>query len=382
MKIKLTAIAAMVASSLSIVATEPTNQELLELLKKQQAQIEALIKKVEASEQKVEATIDVVESTMSQQSTSNSSFGGYGEMHYNNFEDKKTLDLHRFVLFFGHDFNDSTRFFSELEVEHAFIQGGEGGEVAIEQAYIEHDLSDTTSLKVGMFLVPVGLMNETHEPPTFYGVERNLIEKNIIPTTWREGGVNLTIKPQQGLAFDLGVSSGLYVDSSYKIRGGRQQLFKANADSLAYTGRVKYSATPGLELAATLQYQTDITQGAEGVSATLIEAHAVYQNEAFTLKALYAGWDVDSDDAKALGRDEQTGYYIEPSYKMNEKLGFFARFGAYDNEAGISADTEIKQTNVGLNYWLHENVVVKFDIESVSGAKDGNGFNLGMGYMF
>ena len=44
-------------------------------------------------------------------------------------------------------------------------------------------------MKAGLFLIPVGILNQTHEPDTFYGVERNNVEKNIIPTTCGEGGL-------------------------------------------------------------------------------------------------------------------------------------------------------------------------------------------------
>ena len=120
-------------------------------------------------------------------------------MHYNNLsnqydgvdakDDKDELDLHRFVLFFGHQFTNDVRFFSELEVEHNVAGEGKNGEVEIEQAYIEWDYTDNHALKSGVFLVPVGILNETHEPDTFYGVERNAVEKDIIPSTWWEGGV-------------------------------------------------------------------------------------------------------------------------------------------------------------------------------------------------
>ncbi len=116
--------------------------------------------------------------------------GGYGELHYNNISaedssrDYKSIDFHRFVLFFGHEFNDSTRFYSEVELEHSFIAdtgGNTPGEVELEQAYIEWDLRDNLHAKGGLFLVPVGILNQTHEPNTFYGVERNDVENIIIP---------------------------------------------------------------------------------------------------------------------------------------------------------------------------------------------------------
>mgnify|MGYP001822965213 CR=1 FL=1 len=103
--------------------------------------------------------------------------GGYGELHYNNWEFPdgskfREIDFHRFVLFFGYDFSDSIRFHSELELEHSVAGEGQNGEIELEQAYIEFDLTENMETKVGLFLMPVGILNETHEPTTFYGVER------------------------------------------------------------------------------------------------------------------------------------------------------------------------------------------------------------------
>jgi hypothetical protein len=250
--------------------------------------------------------------------------GGYGELHYNNYEDAEVkVDFHRFVLFFGHEFTDKIRFFSEFELEHSIAGDGKTGEVELEQAYVEYDYSDTITTKTGLFLIPVGIINDTHEPPTYYGVERNGVEKNIIPATWWEAGVAGNFKLAPGLvAIDAAVTGGLKVGDDYKIRGGRQKIAKASAENIAYTGRVKYTAIPGLELAATLQYQTDLTQSAIGIddaSAILFQAHAIYQVDNFTVRALYAAWGIDGEEAKALGRDEQTGWYIETSYMFNEK---------------------------------------------------------------
>lgn len=369
-------------------ASEET-QELRKIIEQQQKVLQDLEKRLEETEKRVEKTADVVEESSTAKSAT--TIGGYGELHYNNItdnksgNDKKEFDFHRFVLFFGHEFTSNTRFFSELEVEHSISGDGQNGEVELEQAYIEHDFSDALTAKAGLFLMPVGIINETHEPPAFYGVERNPVEKDILPATWWEAGLNLNIKAAPGLAFDAAVTSGLNVGDDYKIRGGRQKVSKAKADDLAYTARVKYTAVPGLELAATAQYQSDLTQGAGDVdtaSATLITAHAIYSIENFTIKALYAQWDIDGQEAKALGRDEQSGYYIEPSYRFNESFGVFARYNAWDNNAGNGDDTEVTQTNVGVNYWLHENVVFKADYEKVGGAKDADGFNLGVGYQF
>ncbi|MEZ9198068.1 porin [Shewanella sp. 10N.286.54.B9] len=364
--------------------------ELRKIIEQQQKVLQDLEKRLDETEKRVEKTADVVEESASE-SKSATTIGGYGELHYNNItdnksgKDKKAIDFHRFVLFFGHEFTESTRFFSELEIEHALSGDDKPGEVELEQAYIEHDFNDMFVGKAGLFLMPVGIINETHEPPAFYGVERNPVEKNIIPATWWEAGAALNLKAAPGLAFDGAITSGLKVDETYSIRGGRQKVAKADASDLAYTARVKYTAVPGLELAATAQYQADLTQSTGGVdtaSATLLSAHAIYSIQGFTVKALYAQWDIDGKEAEALGRDEQNGWYIEPSYKFNDSFGIFARYNEYDNNAGNSDDTNVEQTNVGINYWLHENVVFKADYEKVGGAKDADGFNLGVGYQF
>jgi hypothetical protein len=369
----------------AVMANEDT-ETLRNVIAEQQKILKKLEKRLDETEQRLEATADQVESSVSSSPFAKTTIGGYGELHYNNYENKEAkVDFHRFVLFFGHEFNAKTRFFSEFELEHSLAGEGKPGEVELEQAYVEYDYSDTLTTKTGLFLIPVGILNETHEPPTFYGVERNGVEKNIIPATWWEAGVAGNFKLAPGLAIDAAITSGLNVGDDYKIRGGRQKVAKASADNLAYTGRVKYTAIPGLELAATLQYQTDVKQSASDVEdapATMFEAHAIYQVNDFTVRALYATWDIDGTEAKALGRDQQTGWYIEPSYMINKDLGAFARYAEYNNEAGLSSSNAVESTSVGINYYLHENVVLKADYEELGGSKDSKGFNLGFGYNF
>jgi len=347
----------------------------------------------ETAEAVAEATDEAVKAAAS--NNSKTTIGGYGELHYNNLNDqngdsdKKELDFHRFVLFFGHEFNDRLRLFSELELEHSISGDGQNGEVELEQAYIEYDISSQHQVKGGLFLTPVGIINETHEPNTFYGTERNPVEKNIIPTTWWEGGVMFSGQIADGFSYDVAATSGLNtsLDSNYKVRSGRQKVSEAEAEDLAYTGRLKWTAIPGVELAATLQYQEGMTQSQDPTagSATLFETHAVIQQGDFGLRALYARWDLDGDGPKSIGADEQEGWYVEPSYRINELFGVFARYNQWDNQAGSSFDTEYNQVDLGVNWWPHENVVVKLDYQDQdvpAGKKELDGVNLGLGYQF
>ena len=324
------------------------------------------------------------------------SIGGYGELHYNNLSgkggasDKDEIDFHRFVLFFGHEFTDSIRFFSELELEHSLAGEGKEGEVELEQAYIDFDLNDHHTARAGLFMLPIGIINETHEPPTFYGTERNPIEKNIIPATWWEAGAGLHGQLGHGLSYDVYVHSGLAVPNSFNIRSGRQKVSEAKANDPAATARLKYTGIPGLEIALTAQHQQDMGQGlVDGLdSGNLIETHAVWSTGPFTLKALYAAWDIDGSAVEAAGADKQKGFYLEPSYRLSEKFGVFARFNQWDNKAGSNSgsakDSEKEQWDLGVNYWPHEDVVIKADYQYQNNddGKDQNGLNIGIGYQF
>ncbi len=319
--------------------------------------------------------------------TGATTIGGYGELHYNRLEGKKEMDFHRFVLFFDHEFNDRIRLFSELELEHALAADNKKGEVELEQAYIDFKLNDRHAAKGGLFLIPVGILNETHEPPTFYGVERNSVENVIIPTTWWEAGAGLHGEIAPGVGYDLALTSGLNVPATgadaYKIRSGRQKVSYAKADDLAYTARLKWTSMPGVEVAGSLFYQGDLSQtGTDTLEGGLLtEVHAIVQQGQFGLRALYARWDLEGSGPKAVGMDEQVGWYLEPAFRINDQFGVFVRYSAWDTKAGSSADTETKQGSIGVNYWPHENVVVKFDYQDES--KEANdGFNLGIGYQF
>jgi len=415
-KFKRTLIAASLLAAGTVANAAPSNEELWQMMQDMQQQMKDvqmqnqqlkaenadLKGKVEETEQAVEAVVVATEEAASSSlfSSGRTSIGGYGELHYNNLDDNNgdndldRLDFHRFVLFFSHEFTDDLRFWSEFELEHSVAGEGKEGEVELEQAYIEYDINDQNRVKGGVFLMPVGIINETHEPDTFYGVERNPIENKIIPSTWWEAGTMFSGDIANGFAYDLAVTSGLDVSkkgdkSTFKIRDGRQKVANAQANDLAYTGRLKWTAVPGVELSLTAQYQEDITQGniAESDDAVLIETHAVIQQGAFGLRALYAQWDLEGDAPKVAGYDEQTGWYIEPSYKINKNLGVFARYSAWDNQAGMSSiESEFEQFDLGVNWWIHKNVVLKLDYQFQDAESDTaterEGLNLGLGYQF
>lgn len=410
-----TLLAAALAAATSTASADGSDQDLRELIEQQQRQIELLqqqldatrgvleelsaqvqsntVASVEANE-KAEILADNLDSrpVVAQSATK---LGGYGEMHINMLENQANgesfneIDFHRFVLFLQHDFNDRLRVNSELEIEHAYSGEGKPGAVELEQAYVEYDWAEQQSLKAGVFLVPVGILNETHEPPTFYGVERNPVEKNIIPTTWWEGGLAFSGAFGDGFRYDAAAHSGLFTEGSddYAIRPGRQKVAKARFDSQAYTGRLRWLGIPGLELSATVQYQEDITQDTDPAAgaAWLTSAHAIWQREHFGLRALYADWSLDGAGPEAIGADRQYGWYLEPSWRFNSHWGVFGRYNEWDNRAGDDTDSEYSEWNVGVNYWLYPDVVFKVDYQdqdAPAGKSEWDGWNLGVGYQF
>ncbi len=401
------ATALLTASGVAGAADMPSSEEMWNIIRQQQREIEALKHQQQVTDEKVEATgqaLDSVSTSPSMAGTHQTDalgdkhdafahgkfgrtvVGGYGEMHYNNLDSKKEIDFHRAILFLGHEFTDSIRFFSEIEYEHANTEAN--GVVELEQAYVEFDLGQNHSARAGLFLVPTGILNETHEPATFYGVERNPVENNIIPTTWWVGGASLRGEIAPGWSYDFAVHEGLNTSLSdnYAVRRGRQSTSEADANDLASTARIKWTGIPGVELATSVQYQQDITQSTDPSAgdAWLFEAHADIRRGPFGLRALYATWNLEGNGPASVGADEQTGFYIEPSFKVTRQWGVFARYNQWDNQAGDSLDSEKVQYNAGVNYWPHPDVVLKADLrrQDNQGASNDNGFNLGVGYQF
>jgi len=383
----------------------PNIEEIWTIVQQQQAEIDELKRKLAAADaqlaaadQKIEATGDYLDAiAIADMQPPATSVGGYGEVHYNNLDaddsarDLDQVDFHRFVLFFGHEFSDRIRFFSELEIEHSIAGDGQPGEVELEQAYVDFALTDTLSTRAGLFLLPVGIINETHEPPSFYGVERNDVENIILPSTWWEAGASLNGHFDNGLSWDVALHSGLAMPttggSAFRVRSGRQKVGEAIASDPAYTARVKYTGIPGLELAASYQYQTDPSQipgdGLDG--GQLFTTHAVYEQGGFGLRGLYAAWRFDGVAVEAADADQQDGWYLEPSYRFTEKWGVYAR---YEDLDGARDQDKFTQNEIGFNYWPIDGVVLKMDYRqrdhslTSSSVNDFDALDLGFGFAF
>ncbi len=357
--------AALAAAGITQAAAAPSLEELTAIVNAQQDQIDAMQQSADRGRTHI---------------------GGYGELHANfNQGGDNELDFHRFVLFFGHDFNDRLRFRSEFELEHALAGDGKPGEVELEQAFIEYDWSAGSVLRAGVMLVPVGILNETHEPTTFYGVERNRVENRILPSTWWEAGAAWSqTLGDSGLSYDVFLHGGLETDLSGggPIRSGRQKVAEAVANDFAATARLRYQGIAGLQLSASLQYQQDLSQQAgDGIDdAMLFTTHAILNRGMFGLRALFAQWNIEGSAAQALARDRIGGWYVEPQLRPSACWGVFARYSALEQ----TRDAEETNLSAGINFWPHEQVVLKADYSHRDNPNNSTAkaFNLGLGYQF
>jgi len=342
---------------------------------------------------------------------------GYGEGGYRKFRQSgnATADLERFVFGFNHRFDERLTFHSEIEVEHAVVSSGDNGEAAIEQAWLNYKVSDAANVKGGLFLIPLGILNETHEPPAYYGVMRNQVETRIIPTTWRELGTGVHGIVGEGLRYDVGVTtnfdSGKLGDPSTGIRSGHQEGQLANARNLAVYGALNYRRA-GLLVGGGVFTGNTGQNGASnpalrGVSArlTLWDVHAQYRVAGLDLQALYAAGTLGDADTlnAAVGATATTpfavpksmkGSYVQAAYHAYKRGIFdvapFVRYERIDiKQQEDPANGQLQDPNnieriktIGVNFWVHPQVVLKADIQRHATDKSQDRFDLGLGYMF
>jgi hypothetical protein len=315
---------------------------------------------------------------------------GYMDFHFNKPQfDDGILDFHRFVLLVTHRFTDRLRFVGELELEHALVEGlEEAGELELEQAYLDFLLTRAFNVRAGMMLVPVGIINERHEPPVFYGVERPLVDTVIVPTTWFEPGVGVHGEIGRGWryrGFVMAPLNAAEFDAEEGIRNGRQKGSEANAGRVALTGRLEYVGFPGLTAGVSFW------SGRSGfefrplfdVPVNVAEADARYSRDRLELRGQFAHVSIDNADLlNDLGllrtgvspnvASALRGFYLEGGYRVISgarfgDLGVFARYENVDTQfrmpAGYVPLQEFDRDAwvTGFTLWPDPDVAIKLD---------------------
>jgi len=335
--------------------------------------------------------------------------GGYGELHYNEPDGaaRGTLDFHRFVLYLGHSFNEHLGFKSEIEIEHTKLEGGQGGELAIEQAYLDWHFCERIGLKAGIILPPVGIINQIHEPPTFNGVERPNVDLFVIPTTWRESGAGIYGTLSEGVSYQLYVVAGLLAKNFTGEEGiyeGKQEAFESSPQNPSLTGRLSYVPMPELKLGGSFfaGNTTDGDSAAGSGTLVLISGDVQYSRDQFTLRAegtLESIGDAGKINA-AFGSDvadQIYGFYNEGAYDVipwlaaesNQSLSPFLRYEKYNTQAKVTGFTAIplydrNNITIGATFKPTYNTAFKIDYQFFNNAADANTkqFNAGIGYSF
>ena len=297
---------------------------------------------------------------------SGSAFGGYGELTFNApANGPSVVDMRRFVIYFGHDFSEKLRFYSEVEIEHAISSADDAGEVEIEQAYLDGLLSKRLNLRGGLILMPVGIVNVYHEPPSFNGVDRPDLDQFVIPSTWREAGIGIFGELAEGLRYQLyGVTgfnaNGFTAESA--LREGHQEAQLAYGGDFGAVARLDYEPFLGTVFgfsayAATSGNTLRSTVGRVPVS--LFEADVRTRWGGFTARAqaavLFVGQAAALNQALEAGSEEQQaalpvssqarGAYLEVGYDLlrllapgeRQNLTAFVRGEYVDTQADVPA---------------------------------------------
>ena len=342
-----------------------------------------------------------------------SSLSGYMDFHFNNREhEDPVIDFHRFVLLFTHSFSDRVRFVSELELEHSLVGEDGEGELELEQAYIDFLLARELNFRAGMLLVPVGIINERHEPPVFHGVERPFVDDVIVPSTWFDAGAGIHGEIGEGLRYRAYVmapldASGFTADEG--IRDGRQKGAESTVRNIATTGRVEYVGLAGLWTGASFwRGKTGFAFPRIESQVTVGEVDARYRVGELEARAQYAHVWLDGmgELNRALRIANQPGaniarqirgFYLEASYFVlpnpaPREAAVFVRYENFDTQYRMPDGFQrLQQFDrdawvVGVSYYPDPDVVLKLDYSVVRNQSnvidEPNSLNVGLGWWF
>lgn len=361
-------------------------------------------------------------------SSKNITVGTYAQIDYNqqvagDTRYNGTLDVHRLVLFLGYKFNDRTHFVTEVEYEHV-------NEVFVEQAFLNYQIRPELNLRVGLLLIPMGIINEYHEPTTFNGVERPNIDGQIVPSTWREMGVGFSGNfPNASLKYQAYVVNGFngFSGGSGVLRGkdafrkGRQKAAKSYMSSPNLSMKMDYYGITGLKLGLAGYFgnsQSELYNGvakddqlalaqadSSVVKVSMIGFDARYQNNGFQARAQVIKANISNTSAynTFTGKDLGSGlfgYYLEAGYDVlrffdintDKKLVAFTRYEKYNTHDKVSSELtkndayDRTDITAGLGFWLSSGAVLKADYQVFknedSASSDKNQINLGLGIWF
>lgn len=361
-------------------------------------------------------------------SDSRITLGGYGEIDFNKPLSRKgehqngSFDVHRMVFLTGYKFNDRLNFVTELEIEHI-------KEVFIEQAFIDYRVHNYIHFRAGLMLVPMGIINEYHEPVTFNGVERPNLDKYLIPTTWREIGAGFSgTIPDVGIRYQAYIINGLSgydteasLSGKSGLRSGRQKGAQTTFSHPNFTSRIEYFGLNKLKIGVSGYFgktqsslynnvssenPTSLAQADSSViNLSMLTFDARYKNKGFeaTGQFVMANLANTSQYNSMFGTNVGSafqGYYVEAGYdvlrllkkKTDKRLVAFCRYENYNTHHKV--ENELTKNNsynriditTGLTFHIDKGVAFKADFQQfknkAAGSEINNQVNFGVGVWF
>ncbi len=332
---------------------------------------------------------------------------GYGEVLYTHDINNKlgVANVRRNVLFIGNRFNEKIAFFSELELEDAKVEGGEAsGEISLEQCFIKFDVNRSLYINAGFFTPRIGLINENHLPTTFNANDRPVVERILIPATWREVGVAIYGSPRNlpGFNYSIALINGLDASGfslEKGIRGGRGEGSNVQARQKAITAALLYYFGPWRFQCSSYiggSVGTDnksadllgLSTGTFGTPVFLNEANLQFRRKAVHLKFLAVQINIPNADLLNTAYSNNNvanisrGFYTECAYDLlykkqqgNKQFNIFTRYEFVDMNAKLPsngiANKYYTQHHIfaGFNWMPHRGVGVKLDYHYINNGE-------------
>ncbi len=349
------------------------------------------------------------------------SVGGYGELWFTNIPGKKPsteMDLYRFIMYLGYAFTERLKFNSEIEIEHAVAGDEKPGYLAIEFAFVDYRFTDTFGIRGGMVLVPLGITNEYHEPPTYFSVRQPYLEKTLFPFTWRENGIGAygetdLFEYRFYLINGMKAEEGKYKQST-PFKKLKQDGAEAISDALAFTGRVDFKLPRNLKVGgATFISGVQNPQGEKLGTISVFSPHLWWQYGGFDVRFVGAYTTVSGADKITAELSPATcsvnpadcnvfpekmqGFYLQIAYnilrftELDQELYLFGKYEDIDVYKEVPAGYQkpegekFRIYNLGLSYRPHPLVALKADYarKEVSGnAPNEDIYSMAITWMF
>ena len=312
----------------------------------------------------------------------------YGEHQWSRFDEtSENVDSHKLTLALDTEITTNWHFNLALSYENGWNERypGDGfntdtSEFIAESLNVTWQYAEHHQLTVGRFYLPIGIVNKADGQFAAMGVNRNPVEINIIPTNWVETGLMASGLITDNLSYDFSIHSALIMEDAGLVRDGRNSDSFSVSKAHAFTARLGYQPWDALSWFTSFHFEVDTTdwEGWGNNSAGLIQSHLIYETGSFRHTAFYAYWDIDGIRYEWSGREKQNGWYFESVYRVSEAWSTFIRLNEWDNEQDNNIPSRVRQLDLGFNYAVGNDLILKADVSKFYKSQEGHGINLGL----